>query len=54
MLLFLNKVAFLSLKIVFVFANSADPNAAFLLGIHCLPKYLLYIRKFLREFYFRE
>ena len=33
---------FLSLKIVFIFANSADPDemphyAAFHLGLHCLP-----------------
>ena len=36
---------FLSLKIVFILANSADPDemlpyAAFHLGIHCLRKYL--------------
>ena len=36
---------FLSLKIVFILANSADPDemphyAAFHLGLHCLPKYL--------------
>ena len=35
---------FLSLKIVFVLANSEDPDgmphyAAFHLGLHCLPKY---------------
>ena len=35
---------FLSLKIEFVLANSADPDelsygAAFHLGLHCLPKY---------------
>ena len=34
-----------SLKIVLILANSADPdemlpNAAFHLGLHCLPKYL--------------
>ena len=38
-------IVFLSLKINFVLANSADPdemphNVAFLLGLHCLPKYL--------------
>ena len=36
---------FLSLKIGFILANSADPDemppyAAFHLGFHCLPKYL--------------
>ena len=36
-------IAFLSLKIDFVLANSADPGemthlAAFHLGLHCLPK----------------
>ena len=36
---------FLSMKIVFVFANSTDQDemlhyAAFYLGLHCLPKYL--------------
>ena len=35
---------FLSLKVVLICANSADPDemqhdAAFHLGIHCLPKY---------------
>ena len=38
------KIVFLSLKIVFVFANGVDPDemphyAAFHLGLHCLPKY---------------
>ena len=38
-------IVFLSLKIDFVKANSADPDemphyAAFNLGLHCLPKYL--------------
>ena len=38
------KIIFLSLKIVFVIAYSVDPdemlhNAAFNLGLHCLPKY---------------
>ena len=42
--LFLNDV-FLFPKIVFNFANSADPDemptyAAYHLGLHCLPKYL--------------
>ena len=37
-------IVFLSLKIDFVLANSADPDemlhyAAFHLGLHCLPKY---------------
>ena len=36
---------FMSLKIVFILANSADPDemppyVAFHQGIHCLPKYL--------------
>ena len=44
MLLFSNKIDSLSLKINFVLANSVDPdeklhNAAFYLGLHCLPKY---------------
>ena len=30
---------FLSLKIVFVFANSTDPNQMPHLGLYCLPKY---------------
>ena len=35
----------MSLKLVFILANSADPdeilhNATFHLGLHCLPKYL--------------
>ena len=39
---FLNNDAFTSLKIVFIFANSADPDemppyVAFHLGLHCLP-----------------
>ena len=43
---FLNFNIFLSQKIGFIFANSADPDemlhyAAFHLGHHCLPKYLL-------------
>ena len=42
-LLFPNKIAFLSLKIVFVLANSVDPDemphyVAFHLGLHCVPK----------------
>ena len=42
---FLNFNIFLFLKIVYILANSADPdemphNAAFHLGLHCLPKYL--------------
>ena len=42
---FPNHAAFLSLKIVFILANSAYPNkmphyAAFHLGLHCLPKHL--------------
>ena len=31
---------FLSQKIVFILANSADPALAFHLGLHCKPKYL--------------
>ena len=43
-LYFLNKIVFLSLMIVFVLANSVDPDemphyAAFHLGLHCLPKH---------------
>ena len=42
---FLNYDAFMSQRIVFILANSADPdemphNAAFHQGLHCLPKYL--------------
>ena len=42
---FLNFDIFLSLKIVFILAYSADPDvmlqyAAFQLGHYCLPKYL--------------
>ena len=42
---FLNYDVFLSLKIILIFANSADPDemqhcAAFHLGLHYLPKYL--------------
>ena len=42
---FLNYDVFLSLKIVLILANSADPDemqqyAVFHLGLHCLPKYL--------------
>ena len=41
---FINYDAFLTLKIVLTLANSAGPdemqhNAAFHLGLHCLPKY---------------
>ena len=37
---------FLAMKVDLILANSADPdemqlNAAFHLGLHCLPKYLL-------------
>ena len=44
--IFLNYDVFLSLKIVLILENSADPDemqqyAAFRLGLHCLPKYLL-------------
>ena len=44
-LYFPNKTVFLSLKIVFVIANSVDPDemlhyAAFLPGGYCLPKYV--------------
>ena len=39
---FLNYNVVLSLKVVLILANSADPdemqhNAAFYLGVHCLP-----------------
>ena len=42
----LNYDVFLSLKVVSILANSADPDemqhyAAFHLGLHCLPKYPL-------------
>ena len=42
---FLNYDVFLSLKVVLILANSAEPNemqhyAAFHLGLHYLPKYL--------------
>ena len=42
----LNFNIFLFLKIILILANSADPdemppNAAFHLGLQCLPKYLL-------------
>ena len=38
----------MSLKVVFILANSADPdemlpNATFYLGLHCLPKYLFIV-----------
>ena len=33
---------FLSLNFVLILANSADPDAAFRLGLHCLPKYPLW------------
>ena len=44
---FLNVNVFLSLKIVLISANSVDSDemqhyAAFHLGLHCLPKYLLW------------
>ena len=40
---FLNYDVFVPLKVVLIFANSADPDemqhhAAFHLGVHCLPK----------------
>ena len=40
----MNYDVFLSLKVVKILANSADPDemqhhAAFHLGLHCLPKY---------------
>ena len=39
------QIVFLSLKIIFVLANSVDPDeipycVAFHLGPHCLPKYI--------------
>ena len=41
---FLKYSVYLSLEIVFILANSAEPDemqhhAAFHLGLHCLPKY---------------
>ena len=36
---FLNYHAFLSLKIVFILENSADPDVAFHLALQFLPKY---------------
>ena len=41
---YLNYDVFLSLKIVLILANNADPGemqhyAAFHLGLHCLPKF---------------
>ena len=44
-IIFKKKIVFLSVKINFVLANSADPDemphkAAFHQGLHCLPKYL--------------
>ena len=46
---FLNYDVFLALEIVFILANSAEPDemppyAAFYLGLQVLPKYLLYTR----------
>ena len=45
-----SKVVFVSLKIYFVLANSADPDemphyAVFHLGLHCLPKYPFRVHK---------
>ena len=42
---FLKYIFFLSLRVVLILANSADPDkmqhyAAFHLALHCLPKYL--------------
>ena len=52
---FLNYDAFLSLNIVFILANSTDPdemphNAEFHHGLHCLPKYLFMLYLFYKEF----
>ena len=43
---FPKNIVFLSLKMEFALGNGVDPdemmhNAAFHLGLHCLPKYLL-------------
>ena len=43
-LLFQNNIVFLSVKIIFILANSADPDemlhsVPFYLGFHCLQKY---------------
>ena len=48
-----NYDVFLSLKVVLILVNSADPDdmqhyAAFHMGLHCLPKYPL------RGFYYTE
>ena len=45
---FPNKTVFLSMKIVYIYANSADPDempnyAGFHLGLHCLTKYLFLV-----------
>ena len=42
----INYDVFMSLKVVIILTNSADPDemspyAAFCRGLHCLPKYLL-------------
>ena len=37
---FPNKIAFFTLKIVFVLANSVDPDEVPHLGFHCLLKYV--------------
>ena len=43
--IFCKQIVILSLKIIFVLANSVDPNemphnAAFHLGLHCMPKHI--------------
>ena len=45
--MFLNYDIFLSVKVVLILANSANPDqmqhcAAFDLGLHCLPKHLIW------------
>ena len=47
---------FLSLKIEFIFANIADPDAmptyaAFYQGFHCFPKYPLAVQNYFILFY---
>ena len=36
---FITSGVFMSLKIVFILANSADPYVAFHMDVHCLPMY---------------
>ena len=45
---FLYKGVFLSLKVVLILANSADPDEMQHLGLHCLPKYLFGVFQYTR------